>query len=176
MLSFAPSEDPGVLRRLRAAAQKLVAAEDPEAIATVASLPCREAGCPPYETFVQVLSASMPLSFRLKKRPAEVSDVELAQALRFARAGAALAGQSADAADLPRPPLPRPPASFKRTVDEGIGVAALRGVVREVVARTPATDVHTHLFPPSHGDLCAFGIDALLTSESGSTCDGVGRL
>ena len=42
------------------------------AIATVASLPCREPGCPPFETFVQVLSGVTPVSFRLKKRPADV--------------------------------------------------------------------------------------------------------
>ncbi|KAH8061348.1 hypothetical protein JL722_3961 [Aureococcus anophagefferens] len=123
MLSFAPKESPDVLRRLRSAAQRVLADEHGlgDAVATVASIPCREPGCPPFETFVQILSDVLPVAFRLNKRPAD------------------------------------------RTPDATIGIAALRGVVREVVDATDTIDVHTHLFPPSHGDLCAYGIDALLT-------------
>ena len=163
MLSFAPKESPDVLRRLRSAAQRVLADEHGlgDAVATVASIPCREPGCPPFETFVQILSDVLPVAFRLNKRPADVSDAELASALRFAVAGARLAPASADAP--PPPPLPPAPHAFKRTPDATIGVAALRGVVREVVDATDTIDVHTHLFPPSHGDLCAYGIDALLT-------------
>jgi len=163
MLSFAPKESPDVLRRLRSAAQRVLADEHGlgDAVATVASIPCREPGCPPFETFVQILSDVLPVAFRLNKRPADVSDAELASALRFAVAGARLAPASADAP--PPPPLPPAPHAFKRTPDATIGIAALRGVVREVVDATDTIDVHTHLFPPSHGDLCAYGIDALLT-------------
>jgi len=35
--------------------------------------------------------------------------------------------------------------------------------VREAVESTPAIDVHTHLFPQSHGTLLLYGIDELLT-------------
>ena len=41
--------------------------------------------------------------------------------------------------------------------------AALEAAVRKAVAETTATDIHTHLFPPSHGDLLLWGIDELLT-------------
>ncbi|KAH8068312.1 hypothetical protein JL721_6888 [Aureococcus anophagefferens] len=130
MLSFAPKESPDVLRRLRSVAQRVLADEHGlgDAVATVASIPCREPGCPPFETF---------------RSPAPDSR------------------RRSDA--LPPPPLPPAPHAFKRTPDATIGVAALRGVVREVVDATDTVDVHTHLFPPSHGDLCAYGIDALLT-------------
>ncbi|KAH8095171.1 hypothetical protein JL720_2449 [Aureococcus anophagefferens] len=162
MLSFAPKESPDVLRRLRSAAQRVLADEHGlgDAVATVASIPCREPGCPPFETFVQILSDVLPVAFRLNKRPADVSDAELASRSP-AVAGARLAPGDADAP--PPPPLPPAPHAFKRTPDATIGIAALRGVVREVVDATDTIDVHTHLFPPSHGDLCAYGIDALLT-------------
>ena len=156
MLSFAPKEPPEVLRRLRDVAQKAVEGDcGGDAVATVASLPCREPGCPPWETFVQVLSGQWPVSFRLKKRPSEVSDAELLQALRFALAAAKRQGvddaasDGHDASGPPPPPLPRPPATFMRTPDGRVGVDALRRVVREVVEAQPAIDVHTHLFPPS---------------------------
>jgi len=35
--------------------------------------------------------------------------------------------------------------------------------VRKAVAETPVTDIHTHLFPPSHGELLLWGVDELLT-------------
>ena len=35
--------------------------------------------------------------------------------------------------------------------------------VRKAVAETAVTDVHTHLFPPSHGDLLLWGADEILT-------------
>lgn len=41
--------------------------------------------------------------------------------------------------------------------------AELRRVVEEVVAETPATDIHTHLYSPSFGGLLLWGIDDLLT-------------
>lgn len=40
---------------------------------------------------------------------------------------------------------------------------ALRSGVRKAVAEATATDIHTHLFPPSHGNLLLWGIDELLT-------------
>ncbi len=41
--------------------------------------------------------------------------------------------------------------------------ATLAAAVREAVATATITDVHTHLFPPSHGDLLLWGVDELLT-------------
>ena len=35
--------------------------------------------------------------------------------------------------------------------------------VRKAVANVEVIDVHTHLFPPSHGELMEWGVDALLT-------------
>ena len=40
---------------------------------------------------------------------------------------------------------------------------ALIGNVRQAVADTVITDIHTHLFPPSHGELLLWGVDELLT-------------
>ncbi len=39
----------------------------------------------------------------------------------------------------------------------------LESVARQAVAETTITDIHTHLFPPAHGDLLLWGIDELLT-------------
>ena len=39
----------------------------------------------------------------------------------------------------------------------------VESAVRQAVAQTIVTDIHTHLFPPSHGDLLLWGIDELLT-------------
>jgi hypothetical protein len=40
---------------------------------------------------------------------------------------------------------------------------ALRSAVQRVVARTPVTDLHTHLFDPAFGPLLLWGIDEFLT-------------
>jgi len=40
---------------------------------------------------------------------------------------------------------------------------ALAAAVRNAVADVTITDIHTHLFPPSHGGLLLWGIDELLT-------------
>ncbi|HUT57445.1 MAG TPA: glucuronate isomerase [Phycisphaerae bacterium] len=40
---------------------------------------------------------------------------------------------------------------------------AVESAVRRAVADTAVTDIHTHLFPPSHGDLLLWGVDELLT-------------
>lgn len=42
-------------------------------------------------------------------------------------------------------------------------VAALTQAVRNAVAETTITDIHTHLFPPDHGELLLWGPDELLT-------------
>lgn len=41
--------------------------------------------------------------------------------------------------------------------------ARLAAVVARAVADCPVIDLHTHLFPPSHGELLLWGVDALLT-------------
>ena len=41
--------------------------------------------------------------------------------------------------------------------------STLAQAVRKAVATTTATDIHTHLFPPSHGGLLLWGIEELLT-------------
>jgi hypothetical protein len=41
--------------------------------------------------------------------------------------------------------------------------AAVEAAVRQAVATTTASDIHTHLFPPSHGRLLLWGVDELLT-------------
>jgi hypothetical protein len=44
-----------------------------------------------------------------------------------------------------------------------LSAGEVRDTVTKIVNRTPAIDVHTHLFPQSHGDLLLCGIDELLT-------------
>lgn len=41
--------------------------------------------------------------------------------------------------------------------------ASLEAAVRKTVEQATASDIHSHLFPPSHGDLLLYGIDELLT-------------
>jgi hypothetical protein len=75
--SFAARADPTDLRRLRTAAQGWLDASSgaPGSLAVVAALPCREPGCPPFETAVQVLS-EQPFSFVIRKLAADVDDDE----------------------------------------------------------------------------------------------------
>lgn len=42
-------------------------------------------------------------------------------------------------------------------------LATLSTEVQRAVAQTPITDIHTHLFPPSHDDLLLWGVDELIT-------------
>lgn len=39
----------------------------------------------------------------------------------------------------------------------------MREAVAQIVDETPITDLHTHLFPPTFGDLCLWGVDELIT-------------
>src|ERR1043165_3039312 len=39
----------------------------------------------------------------------------------------------------------------------------IAAAVEEVVARTPVSDIHTHLYDPAFGELLLWGIDELLT-------------
>ena len=39
---------------------------------------------------------------------------------------------------------------------------ALRTRVERIVASTPVTDIHTHLYDPAFGELLLWGIDELL--------------
>src|SRR5437762_3487649 len=40
--------------------------------------------------------------------------------------------------------------------------ASLAAQIEEIVARTPITDIHTHLYDPAFGELLQWGIDDLL--------------
>lgn len=42
-------------------------------------------------------------------------------------------------------------------------LTALESFVRKTVDETTITDIHTHLFPPSHGNLLLWGVDEVLT-------------
>ena len=42
-------------------------------------------------------------------------------------------------------------------------LTTLDSTVRQAVADATITDVHTHLFPPSHGDLLLWNVDEVLT-------------
>jgi hypothetical protein len=47
-------------------------------------------------------------------------------------------------------------------VDEVVTAAELQRNVEEAVQQTPVMDIHTHLYPPSFGGLCLWGIDELV--------------
>ena len=56
----------------------------------------------------------------------------------------------------------------KRKIETIVGqrissIEQLKSVIRSAVAEIEVIDVHTHLFPPSHGQLMLWGIDELLT-------------
>ncbi len=61
------------------------------------------------------------------------------------------------------------PASSKLLLGEVTG-GAIESVVISEVASAEVIDLHTHLLPPSHGSLCCWGIDELLTYVSPSCC------
>jgi hypothetical protein len=65
-------------------------------------------------------------------------------------------------------PIPSESLLMKAVVDE----QAIESVVVSEVASAVAIDLHTHLLPPSHGSLCLWGIDELLTyvSVSANEC------
>jgi hypothetical protein len=46
----------------------------------------------------------------------------------------------------------------------------IASVIHSEVASTQIIDIHTHLLPPSHGSLCLWGIDELLTYVCVFTC------
>jgi hypothetical protein len=46
---------------------------------------------------------------------------------------------------------------------EAVAECDIALAVTEAVAREQVIDLHTHLFPPSHGALMLWGCDALLT-------------
>jgi len=48
------------------------------------------------------------------------------------------------------------------TVNALTDICDVEAAVRKAVAETPVTDIHTHLFPPSHGELLLWGVDELL--------------
>ena len=41
-------------------------------------------------------------------------------------------------------------------------IRTLEKTVRQTVAEVPITDIHTHIFPPSHGDILLWGVDELI--------------
>jgi len=56
-------------------------------------------------------------------------------------------------------PIPTESALMQLAVDE----TAIESVILSEVAAAQVIDLHTHLLPPSHGSLCLWGIDELLT-------------
>jgi len=58
-----------------------------------------------------------------------------------------------------QPAIPNHSAVMKDTVD----TSAIKAIVMSEVQTATAIDLHTHLLPPTHGILCLWGIDELLT-------------
>lgn len=63
-----------------------------------------------------------------------------------------------------RPTNPIP--STSKLLQRQVSIDAMQSVVVSEVASTKVIDLHTHLLPPSHGSLCCWGIDELLTYVS----------
>jgi hypothetical protein len=55
------------------------------------------------------------------------------------------------------------PAGPEITMAQLNDLPAVEAAARKAVAETTVTDIHTHLFPPSHGELLLWGVDELLT-------------
>ena len=64
------------------------------------------------------------------------------------------------------------PASSK-LLSRPVASDAMESVVVSEVASVEVIDLHTHLLPPSHGSLCCWGIDELLTYVSPLVNDSV---
>jgi mannitol-1-phosphate/altronate dehydrogenase len=59
-----------------------------------------------------------------------------------------------------------------RLLDHQVTLSSIEDVVTSEVQSVLAVDLHTHLLPPSHGPLCLWGIDELLTYVSLSRVGG----
>ena len=59
-----------------------------------------------------------------------------------------------------------------RLLDHQVTLSSIDDVVTSEVQSGLAVDLHTHLLPPSHGPLCLWGIDELLTYVSLSRVGG----
>lgn len=57
-----------------------------------------------------------------------------------------------------------------RLLDLPVTLSNINDVVTSEVQSVVAIDLHTHLLPPSHGPLCLWGIDELLTYVRNSVC------
>lgn len=56
------------------------------------------------------------------------------------------------------------PAESRHAADKKLhALEAVQAAVRKAVAQTTVTDIHTHLFPPSHGKMLLWGVDELVT-------------
>lgn len=53
-----------------------------------------------------------------------------------------------------------------RVMESAVDVSCVSSVIKSEVASAHAIDIHTHLLPPTHGPLCLWGIDELLTYVS----------
>jgi len=72
-------------------------------------------------------------------------------------------GSPDDTQPLHYRPSPIPETSNILTIDIGIDPKVIESLVFAEVSSAHAIDLHTHLLPPSHGPLCLWGIDELLT-------------
>ena len=57
---------------------------------------------------------------------------------------------------------PLRPDAQRRTFDHK-AVPAMRKAIARIVAETPVTDLHTHLFAPAFRELLLYGVDELIT-------------
>jgi hypothetical protein len=58
---------------------------------------------------------------------------------------------------------PIPDSSHLMSASKGVKVEDIASVILSEVQGQSVIDLHTHLLPPSHGSLCLWGIDELLT-------------
>ena len=75
-------------------------------------------------------------------------------------------GSPDDTQPLHYRPSPIPKTSNILNNDIGIEPKVIESLVFAEVSSAHAIDLHTHLLPPSHGPLCLWGIDELLTYVS----------
>ena len=69
---------------------------------------------------------------------------------------------------------PNPVPACSKLLQCPVSIDLVESVVVSEVASVQVIDLHTHLLPPSHGSLCSWGIDELLTYVSTALLCGVG--
>jgi hypothetical protein len=93
-------------------------------------------------------------------------------ALMFTTTGVSPPAASTATATRPLQYRPHSIPDSSCLLDLPVTLSGIDDIVTSEVQSVVAVDLHTHLLPPSHGPLCLWGIDELLTYVSRAKCNG----